>query len=35
MANIESFKAAWGDRLSGRFLKDGINILAKPQHKIQ
>ena len=35
MANIENFKAVWGDRLSGRFLKHGINILAKPQHKIQ
>ena len=30
MTNIESFKAAGVDKLSGRFLKDGTNILAKP-----
>ena len=29
MTNIESFKAAGADKLSGRFLKDGANILAK------
>ena len=30
MTNIESSKAAGVDKLSGRFLKDGANILAKP-----
>ena len=30
MTNIESPKADWVDRISGRFLKDGANILAKP-----
>ena len=30
MTNIEIFKAAGVDKLSGRFLKDGANILAKP-----
>ena len=30
MTNIESSKAAGVDQLSGRFLKDGANILAKP-----
>ena len=30
MTNIESSKAAGVDRVSGRFLKDGTNILAKP-----
>ena len=30
MTNIESSKAAGVDKLSGRFLKDGGNILAKP-----
>ena len=30
MTNIESSKAAGADKLSGRFLKDGANILAKP-----
>ena len=30
MTNIESSKAAGVDKLSGRFLKDGTNILAKP-----
>ena len=30
MSNIESSKAAGVDKLSGRFLKDGVNILAKP-----
>ena len=30
MTNIESSKAARVDKLSGRFLKDGANILAKP-----
>ena len=30
MTNIESSKAAGEDKLSGRFLKDGTNILAKP-----
>ena len=29
MTNIESFKAAGVDKLSGRFLKDGVSILAK------
>ena len=30
MTNTESSKAAGVDRLSGRFSKDGANILAKP-----
>ena len=30
MTNIESSKAAGVDKLSGRFLKDGYNIIAKP-----
>ena len=30
MTNIESSKAAGADKLSGRFLKDGSNILEKP-----
>ena len=30
MKNTESSEAAGVDRLSGRFLKDGANILAKP-----
>ena len=30
MASIESSKAAGVDRISGRFLKDGANILVKP-----
>ena len=30
MTNIQSYKAAGVDKLSGRFLKDGANILAKP-----
>ena len=30
MTNIASSKAAGADKLSGRFLKDGTNILAKP-----
>ena len=30
MTNTESSEAAGVDRLSGRFLKDGANILAKP-----
>ena len=30
MTNIESSEAAGVDKLSGRFLKDGTNILAKP-----
>ena len=30
LTNIESSKAAGVDKLSGRFLKDGANILAKP-----
>ena len=30
MVNIESSKAAGVDKLSGRFLKDATNILAKP-----
>ena len=30
MTNIESSKAAGVDKLSGRFLKDGTNILARP-----
>ena len=30
MTNIESSKAARVNKLSGRFLKDGANILAKP-----
>ena len=30
MTNIESSKDAGVDKLSGRFLKDGVNILAKP-----
>ena len=29
MTNIESSKATGVDKLSGRFLKDGANILAK------
>ena len=30
MTNIKSFKAAVVDKRSGRFLKDGMNILVKP-----
>ena len=30
MTNIESSKDARVYKLSGRFLKDGVNILAKP-----
>ena len=30
MTNIQSSKAAGVDKFSGRFLKDGVNILAKP-----
>ena len=30
MTNIDNSKAARVDKLSGRFLKDGTNILAKP-----
>ena len=30
MQDIKSSKAAGVDKLSGKFLKDGANILAKP-----
>ena len=30
MTNIESSKSAGVDKLTGRFLKDGTNILVKP-----
>ena len=30
MTNIESSKSAAVDKLTGRFLKDGANILVKP-----
>ena len=30
MQDIKSFKAARVDKLSGKFLKDGADILAKP-----
>ena len=30
MTNIESYKAARVNKLSGRFIRDGANILGKP-----
>ena len=34
MLNIDISKAAGIDKLSGKFLKDGAEILAKPQSEI-